>query len=162
MSGDTGKGVIPGTNKHIVWDFYADNPNVSGSGYRVRIIADDHSGYCVDIDGNVYKIIKIGDQWWMAENLKVTRYRNGDQIPNIENASEWSALLTGAYCVYENKVSLADTFGYLYNWYAIDDSRNIAPAGWHVPTDEEWKQLEMYLGMSRLDADEGGDRRRYQ
>ncbi|MBU0713276.1 PEGA domain-containing protein [bacterium] len=114
-----------------------------------------------DIDGNVYKTVKIGDQWWMAENLKVTHYRNGDAIPNVTGDTEWSNLTTGAYCNYnndDNNATNADTYGRLYNWYAVNDSRNIAPTGWHVPSDEEWKELEMYLGMSQSDADATGVR----
>jgi len=106
-----------------------------------------------DIDGNSYMTVKIGDQWWMAENLKVTHYRNGDVIPKVTDESSWSELLTGAYCNYGNDDSNADTYGSLYNWYAVDDSRNIAPSGWHVPTDAEWKELEMALGMSQSEAD---------
>ena len=111
-----------------------------------------------DIDGNVYQTIQIGNQWWTAENLKVTHYRNGDAIPNVTSNSEWINLATGAYCAYNNNESNTDIYGYLYNWYTINDSRNIAPAGWHVPTDEEWKELEMVLGMSQLDADGVGYR----
>jgi uncharacterized protein (TIGR02145 family) len=109
-----------------------------------------------DIDGNVYKTVKIGSQVWMAENLKVTRYRNGDPIPNVTGASEWKRLSTGAYCNYDNNSSNASTYGRLYNWYAVNDRRNIAPAGWHVPTDEEWRQLEEYLGMSQSKENETG------
>ncbi|MBN1999215.1 hypothetical protein JW935_16775 [candidate division KSB1 bacterium] len=111
-----------------------------------------------DIDGNVYKTVKIGDQWWMAENLKVTKYRNGDPIPNVTSNSEWANLTTGAYCNYDNNDSYVSTYGRLYNWYAVNDSRGLAPAGWHVPTDAEWKQLEMYLGMSQSEANETGYR----
>jgi uncharacterized protein (TIGR02145 family) len=117
-----------------------------------------------DIDGNVYQTIKIGNQLWIAENLKVTHYRNGDEIPNVIDDSEWTDLTTGAYCVYDNDANNVSTYGLLYNWYAVGDSRNIAPEGWHVPSDEEWKDLEMYIGMSQLEAyaigwrgtDEGG------
>jgi uncharacterized protein (TIGR02145 family) len=118
------------------------------------------TGTLTDIDGNVYKTIKIGDQWWMAENLKVTRYRNSDPIPNVTDNSngEWSNLSTGAYCAYNNDESNVATYGRLYNWYAVNDSRNIAPEGWHVPSDEEWKQLEMFLGMSQSQADNSGRR----
>ena len=112
------------------------------------------TGTVTDRDGNVYKTIKIGDQWWMAENLKVTTYRNGDPIENVNDNSQWASLNTGAWCAYDNNPENADTYGLLYNWYAVNDSRNIAPAGWHVPTDEEWKQLEMALGMSRDEADD--------
>ena len=110
----------------------------------------------VDIDGNVYQTVQIGDQVWMAENLKVSHYRNGDAISTGHSDSEWQSLSTGAYAVYEDNESNADTYGYLYNWYAVDDSRNIAPEGWHIPTDAEWKELEMYLGMSQSEADDIG------
>jgi uncharacterized protein (TIGR02145 family) len=142
-----------------IWLEVKDSGGLTGMTTRQATVSDDSGGETVtDIDGNVYKTIKIGNQWWMAENLKVTRYRNGDQIPNIESGSEWSNLSTGAYCVFDNNESHAETYGYLYNWYAVDDSRNIAPAGWHVPTDEDWKQLEIYLGMSRSEADASGYR----
>ncbi|PIS27806.1 MAG: hypothetical protein COT43_08625 [Candidatus Marinimicrobia bacterium CG08_land_8_20_14_0_20_45_22] len=99
-----------------------------------------------DIDGNTYQTVKIGEQWWMAENLKVTHYRNGAEIPNITDNTAWSNLSTGAYCDYNNDVNNVITYGRLYNWYAVNDSRNIAPTGWHVPTDAEWQTLVDYLG----------------
>jgi uncharacterized protein (TIGR02145 family) len=116
------------------------------------------TGTMTDIDGNVYKTIKIGNQVWMAENLKVTRYRNGDAILNVKSSSNWQFLSSGAYCAYNNDNGNVATYGLLYNWYAVADNRNIAPEGWHVPTDEDWKELEMHLGMSRSEADEGGSR----
>jgi len=99
-----------------------------------------------DIDGNVYRTIKIGTQTWMAENLKVTRYRNGDAIPNVIDSDEWRYLTTGAYCDYENTASNSEVYGKLYNWYALADSRNIAPTGWHVASDAEWTTLTNFLG----------------
>ncbi len=112
-----------------------------------------------DIDGNIYNTIQIGNQEWMAENLKVTRYRNGDVIQNVtDNTTQWTNLTTGAYCSYANNDSYIGTYGLLYNWYAVDDSRGLAPEGWHIPSDEEWKQLEMYLGMSQNEADSDGFR----
>ena len=107
-----------------------------------------------DIDGNIYQTVKIGNQVWMAENLKVTHYRNGDAIPYETNDNDWAHLTTGAYCVYDIDVNNADTYGNFYNWYAINDNRNIAPPGWHVSTDEDWKELEMFLGMSQEEADD--------
>ncbi len=107
----------------------------------------------VDYDGNTYFTVKIGDQCWMAQNLKVTHYSNGDPIPIVTDGTEWGGLSTGAYCEYNNDSSLVPIYGRLYNWYAVDDSRNIAPEGWHVPSDAELKQLEMYLGMSQGEAD---------
>jgi uncharacterized protein (TIGR02145 family) len=112
------------------------------------------TGTVTDIDGNVYQTLVIGDQEWMVENLKVTHYRNGDPIPNVTDNDEWANANNGAYCVYANNESNVDTYGYLYNWYAVDDERGLAPEGWHVPTDDEIKQLEMYLGMSQSEADD--------
>jgi uncharacterized protein (TIGR02145 family) len=109
-----------------------------------------------DYDGNVYQTVLIGDQCWMMENLKVTHYRNGDPIPHVTDGGTWSEDTSGAYCNYDNDSANVATYGRLYNWHAVDDSRNIAPAGWHVPTDDEWKQLEMHLGMSQAEADDVG------
>jgi uncharacterized protein (TIGR02145 family) len=109
---------------------------------------------CIDIDGNIYRTVKIGNQVWTVENLKVTKYRNGDAILYVIDNLEWAKLTIGAYCNYDNDMNNIMVYGRLYNWYAINDSRNIAPTGWHVPTDEEWKQLEIVLGMSRSTADE--------
>ena len=114
--------------------------------------------YCllVDIDGNTYQTIQIGDQCWMAENLKVTHYRNGDPIPNVISNSEWTNLTTGAYSDYNNDINKVYTYGRLYNWYAVCDwyvwydDRSIAPEGWHVPSDEEWQTLIDYLGGSSV------------
>jgi len=103
-------------------------------------------GTVTDIDGNVYKTISIGTQTWMAENLKVTRYRNGDSISKITDATPWSDLTAGAYCVYSNNSDKGAIYGKLYNWYSLIDSRNICPNGWHVPTDTEWETLYSYLG----------------
>ncbi len=113
-------------------------------------------GTVMDIDGNTYQAVKICNQWWMAENLKVTHYRNGDAIPNVTDGPTWGGLTTGAYCDYNNDANNVATYGRLYNWYSVNDSRNIAPAGWHVATDAEWKQLEMCLGMSQAQADAEG------
>ena len=99
-----------------------------------------------DIDGNEYETVEIGEQVWMAENLKVTHYRNGDEIPTGYSDAVWENLTTGAYAVYDDNESNADTYGYLYNWYAVDDDREVCPASWHVPTDGEYTALSDYLG----------------
>ncbi len=161
ISGDVGAGIQSGTNKHILWDFGTEHPNTFGNAFQIKVLADDSGherGSVTDQDGNMYQTVKIGDQWWMAENLKVTHYRNGDAIPKVTSNSEWTDLSSGAYCAYDNDESHAETYGYLYNWYAVDDSRNIAPEGWRVPTDEDWKELEMALGMSQAEADGTGYR----
>jgi len=113
-------------------------------------------GTVTDIDGNVYQIIIIGNQEWIMENLKVTHYRNGDAIPHLTDNGDWASTNSGAYCVYDNDPSNAETYGNLYNGYTMDDSRGLAPEGWHIPTDEEIMVLEMYLGMSQSQADSTG------
>jgi uncharacterized protein (TIGR02145 family) len=99
-----------------------------------------------DIDGNVYHTIKIGTQSWMVENLNTTRYSNGDVIPEVTDASSWIHQTQGALCSYNNNPDYAVIYGKLYNWYAVNDSRKIAPEGWHVATDAEWTTLINYLG----------------
>jgi len=114
------------------------------------------TGTMTDIDGNIYTTVKIGDQWWMAENLKTTQYRDGTAIPNVTVNATWAGLSTGAYCTYNNDGSSeSDTYGYLYNWYAVngDGTKELAPTGWRVATDDDWKALEMHLGMSQITAD---------
>jgi uncharacterized protein (TIGR02145 family) len=109
-------------------------------------VSSDNKLVITDVDGNTYKIVKIGSQLWMTENLKTTRYRNGDTIPCVTDNDEWEILASGAYCEYDNDSNNVATYGRLYNWYAFYDSRNIAPEGWHVPTDTEWQILIDYLG----------------
>jgi uncharacterized protein (TIGR02145 family) len=107
---------------------------------------DDDPATVTDIDGNVYNTVKIGNQLWLAENLKVTRYSNGDPIPKVTDNAQWESLTTGAYCEYMNDSSNASIYGYLYNWYAVNDSRGLAPKGWHVHTSNEWGIMQEHLG----------------
>ncbi len=109
-----------------------------------------------DYDGNEYKTVKAGNQVWMAENLKVTHYRNGQPVPNVKENKQWDALSTGAYCDPVNRPERSEIQGKLYNWYAIADERNLCPAGWHVPSETEWQALVKYLsetpGSKELNA----------
>ncbi|MBA4408699.1 MAG: hypothetical protein C0397_04670 [Odoribacter sp.] len=104
------------------------------------------TGTVTDKEGNIYKTVTLGKQIWMAENLKTTKYRNGDPIPAVTVNSNWAALTTGGFCWYNNDAAANKaTYGALYNWYAVNDLRNIAPSGWHVPSDEEWTVLANFL-----------------
>jgi uncharacterized protein (TIGR02145 family) len=103
-----------------------------------------------DIDGNVYGILTIGTQVWMAENLKTTKYRNGDAIPNITDSLIWNHLSTGAYCDYDNTPSNSIIYGKLYNWYTVDDPRNLCPSGWHAPKGTEWTTLLDFLEWNNI------------
>ena len=90
--------------------------------------------------------IKIGSQTWTTKNLEVTKYRNGDAIPQVQDKNAWAKLKTGAWCYYENKTAKGTTYGKLYNWFAVNDPRGLAPKGYHIPTDAEWTILTDYLG----------------
>ncbi|MFH1700389.1 MAG: FISUMP domain-containing protein [Candidatus Zixiibacteriota bacterium] len=154
----TGKGnytssiteLIPNTTYYV--RAYATNSIGTGYGeaqsFRTIALTDT----VIDIDGNIYQTIKIGDQWWMVENLRVTHYRNGDPIPNIINDEAWANLTTGAYCNPNNNETLVGIYGRIYNWYAINDDRIIAPKGWHVATHTEWNTLIDYLGGASVAA----------
>ena len=99
-----------------------------------------------DTQGNSYAIVTIGSQTWMAENLRSTFYCNGDPIPQISNVDNWNTATTAGYTVYNSLPSNDTIFGKLYNWFAMSDTRNICPCGWHVPTDQEFTTLTDYLG----------------
>jgi len=115
-------------------------------------------GTVTDIDGNTYKTVTIGNQCWMRENLKTTQYKNGDLIGTTATPStsisdeeipkyEW---------ILEGNTDYLDTYGRIYTWYVTVDPRGLCPAGWHIPTDSDWQQLEIALGMSPDDvANEG-------
>ncbi|HEY2720430.1 MAG TPA: FISUMP domain-containing protein, partial [Chitinophagaceae bacterium] len=97
-------------------------------------------------DGKTYRTVKVGNQTWMAENLDVSTYRNGDSIPQVQDPKLWSSLKAGAWCYYESKNDMGVIYGKLYNWYAVIDPRGLAPEGWHIPSDAEWTQFAGFLG----------------
>ncbi len=110
------------------------------------------TGSVTDIDGNSYKTIKIGGKWWMAENLNVKSYNDGTPIEQAQNDADWIDSVP-LFCRYNNNSSAP---GLLYNWYAIANQKKIAPAGWHIPTDDEWKQLEQAIGMDAASTSKAG------
>jgi len=115
---------IPASNKTITFNFIA----------------------CTDGDNNNYPVVEIGNQVWMAENLKTTRYKNGTAIPLVADNAEWNNLTTPAYCWYDNnELIYKDAYGALYNWYTVNTG-NVCPSGWHVPADAELATLTNYLG----------------
>ena len=102
-----------------------------------------------DKDGNTYKTVEIGSQEWIAENLNVSHFRNGDPIPEAKTDEEWERAgeeARPACCYYENNAGNGKTYGKLYNWFAVNDPRGLTPEGWHVPSDDEWTKLTDYLG----------------
>jgi uncharacterized protein (TIGR02145 family) len=122
------------------------NCQVSEDDVMIGFYNDGAGNQITDIDGNTYNTVWIGGQNWMAENLKVTKYNDNTSIPNVTDNTEWENLSNGAYAWYDNdKATYGDTYGALYNWYAVETG-NLCPSGWHVPTDEEWTTLTEYLG----------------
>jgi uncharacterized protein (TIGR02145 family) len=97
-----------------------------------------------DIDGYTYDTVRLGNQTWMAENLRVTRYNDGNNIPNPVTVNSWSKNTVGGYCEVNNTSSNSVTYGLLYNWFAVNTGK-LCPIGWHIPSDNEWTLLEKYL-----------------
>jgi uncharacterized protein (TIGR02145 family) len=122
---------------------YASNKDATGYG---EVLSFTTPPTVTDADGNEYATVVIGTQTWMAENLIVTHYRNGDPIYYIAEGESWGETEEGGYCDYDLIGKLVKEYGFFYDGYAITDSRNIAPEGWHVPTDEDWTTLIDYLG----------------
>ena len=120
--------------------------NSAGTAYGNQEVYTTPPGSVTDADGNVYQTIAIGTQTWMVANLKTTKYNNGTDIPPVTDNTEWINLESPGYCWYDNdEASYKDTYGALYNWYAVNTGM-LCPDGWHVPTDSEWTALEDYLG----------------
>lgn len=109
-----------------------------------------------DIDGNTYPTVIIGNQEWMEKNLRTSRYQNGDPILNVPDSRRWGAKREGAWAWYDDEEFNNELYGKLYNGFAATDERNVCPAGWRVSTDEDWKILEMFLGMRVGEADSTG------
>lgn len=139
------KGLLGSTTYYL--RAYATNATGTGYGNQVTITTyQKGSQVIVDIDGNTYHSVIIGKQTWMVENLKVSKYRNGDVIPFITDNTAWTTQTAGACTNYNNSDVLASKYGKLYNWYAVADTRNIAPVGWHIAGNGEWDTLLAYLG----------------
>jgi len=138
---------------------YLDDPEtitatVTMPGYDISIVAnfqEEEPGYgtVTDIDGNVYQTVIIGDQEWMAENLRVTKYNNGEAIPTSLSDDDWGNTTSGAYIIYPHEMvnginsteEMVEAYGKLYNWFAADDQRGLCPAGWYLPGKSDWEQL---------------------
>jgi len=108
-------------------------------------------GVVQDADGNKYSTVRIGNQTWLVENLRTTRYKNGNRIPKVVDDTKWSSTISGAYC-YPAIVKSAETedYGFLYNFYAVSDCGGLCPDGWHVPSADEWRELIDYLGGNEI------------
>jgi uncharacterized protein (TIGR02145 family) len=124
---------------------------VDSNKLKINLSSSSKIIYIAEIDSiiffpNIYCEIVIGTQTWMCKNLDVSTYRNGDTIPQVTDSLAWTNLKTGAWCYYNNDPAMGAIYGKLYNWYAVNDPRGLMPAGWHIPSYEEWKALYSYLG----------------
>jgi uncharacterized protein (TIGR02145 family) len=132
--------------------FVSINLTLSGCKKETKKETVKETSTVVDRQGRVYATVKIGSQWWMSENLRVQVYNDSTPIMQIglDSNSVWAKNNSGAFSIGDNR------FGIYYNWYAINNPKKIAPAGWHVPTDEDWKILERELGMTQIESDNTG------
>ncbi|MCF7823037.1 MAG: hypothetical protein K9N35_02600 [Candidatus Marinimicrobia bacterium] len=138
---------------------FIDDQVAKDSTYTYRIFAyailkkSDYSNLATsslisvtDVDGNQYPAVRIGNQVWMAENLRTKHYRNGVPVTELPVLEQWIHTSAGAYCFYDNSPENRDQYGLLYNWFAVADKRRLAPEGWHIPTEDEWLTLIDHLG----------------
>lgn len=160
---------LTGLSANITYYVRAYGTNSLGTGYGNEVSFNTNSEIVTDYDGNQYPVVVIGDQTWMGENLRVTHYSDGTAIPLVENNTLWDNLsdTENAYCWNGNNATTGSTYGALYTWAAAmkgngsadanpSGVQGVCPTSWHLPSDSEWKQLEMHLGMSQVDADGEG------
>jgi uncharacterized protein (TIGR02145 family) len=134
------------TNDATISSYNITDAGTASANIASDEITKDHAIAFIDNDGYAYHEISICNQTWLLENLNVDRYRNGDIIPEVQDSAEWANLTTGAWCYYKNSASYGKVYGKLYNWYAVNDPRGLAPSGWHVASDYEWMTLVNCLG----------------
>jgi uncharacterized protein (TIGR02145 family) len=140
---------LSGLQKGTIYYVRAYATNSAGTVYGEQFI---FSTKIDDVAGNQYMTVLIGSQLWMAENLKTTKYNDNSQIPLVTSNTAWTALTTHAYCWANNdETTYKPLYGALYNWYAIGSGK-LCPTGWHVPTDDDFKTLEIKLGMTTAQA----------
>jgi uncharacterized protein (TIGR02145 family) len=139
------------SGKKYYFRTYANTNEGVAYGEELSFTTSSNSSVTItDSDGNSYKTVQIGTQFWMAENLKTSKYSDGTTIPNITDNTQWTNLSTGAWCYYDNNSANNSKYGKLYNWYAVspttNGNKNVCPTGWHVPTNAKWTVLTDYLG----------------
>jgi uncharacterized protein (TIGR02145 family) len=144
--------ILNGLTPSTIYYIRAYATNSAGTGYSNQnsFRTANETGTIQDIEGNVYNTVKIGTQWWMAENLKTTKYNDNTSIPLVTDNTMWYSLSSPGYCWYNNNITHKNTYGALYNWYTANTDK-LCPTGWHVASDAEWTTLTNYLG-GELDA----------
>jgi uncharacterized protein (TIGR02145 family) len=142
-------GSTVGTQTLTVTALQADGKTpLSGSPLSITAIGHDKTSI-KDIDNNFYKVVQVNDKYWMAENLKTTKYNDGTDIPNTTDSSEWAQTDSAAYCWLDNDIANKNEYGALYNRYTVSN-KNLCPTGWHVPSKSEWDALIAGLGGSSI------------
>lgn len=147
-------GLSPNTTYYV--RAYATNSIGTAYGSEVTFTTNNSQTYSytpgpnvIDVNGYIYASITTScGQTWTTKNLNVSHYRNGDIIPQVTDANQWANLTTGAWCWYNNDSATYSQYGKLYNWYAVNDSRGLAPLGWHVPSDTEWNKFIKCLDVN--------------
>jgi uncharacterized protein (TIGR02145 family) len=136
VTGDIGTKIVTG-NKNITWNVLEEFDELRGEKimFEIRAIVDD------------IETVLIGNQEWTTKNLNVSKYRNGDNIPEVKDPQKWANLKTGAWCYYNNDPENGKIYGKLYNWYAVNDPRGLAPDGFHIPSKKEWEELRSFLNF---------------
>jgi uncharacterized protein (TIGR02145 family) len=135
VSGDVGNKVYSGS-RSITWSVLDEYKELRGDKIKFQVRAKTET----------IKTVNIGTQEWTTKNLDVTKYRNGDIIPEVKDRKKWNSLTTGAWCYYNNDPKNAAIYGKLYNWHAVNDPRGLAPEGFHIPSKGDWDILVDYLG----------------
>ena len=153
---DDGGCVTPSIPGCTIGGYVEYNPQANVNDGSCQTLGGCSDTTTVSYDGYDYEVVAIGTQCWFRENLRASKYRNGDVIPAVIDPVEWSNTYTGARIALYNDETNAEQFGYLYNLYAVQDQRQLCPVGWHVSTDEEWQEMETFLGMSPLDVTASG------
>ncbi|MET3502635.1 uncharacterized protein (TIGR02145 family) [Mucilaginibacter rubeus] len=145
---------IKGKGKTLITATQQASGNYSSASVQDTLFVTENPdpGYVTDVEGNMYRTVRIGTQVWMAENLKVKSYNDGTPIRGIETDNAWKSATVGAVCDYNNDPGLGRVYGKLYNWYAITDPRKLAPKGYHIPTQAEWQTLYDYIGGTETDG----------
>ncbi len=139
VTGAVGNKIVSGSHS-ITWKVLEEFEELKGDNIKFQVKAI----------GSDIETVMIGDQEWTTKNLNVSKYRNGDIIPQVRFPSEWKNLTVGAWCYYNNDPNNGEIYGRLYNWFAVIDPRGLAPEGFHIPSDAEWETLIDYLGGEKI------------